>query len=195
MNDETLNPSGEQKPDQQKGSFRMDLYFWMQALAVALVALILIFTLAGRVIRVVGDSMLPTLHENDLMLLQSVGYTPRQGDIVVLRKASFMPEPVVKRVIATAGQHVTVDYVNHCVLVDGVALEEPYVNEIMNDPHSSELTVLDVTVPEGSIYVLGDNRNRSSDSRNERLGTVDTRYVLGRVLCILLPFDHFGVVE
>lgn len=195
MNDEALNLPGEQKPDQQKGSFRMDLYFWMQALAVALVALILIFTLAGRVIRVVGDSMLPTLHENDLMLLQSVGYTPRQGDIVVLRKASFMPEPVVKRVIATAGQHVTVDYVNHCVLVDGVALEEPYVNEIMNDPHSSELTVLDVTVPEGSIYVLGDNRNRSSDSRNERLGTVDTRYVLGRVLCILLPFDHFGAVE
>lgn len=195
MNDEALNPSGEQKPDQQKGSFRMDLYFWMQALAVALVALILIFTLAGRVIRVVGDSMLPTLHENDLMLLQSIGYEPQQGDIVVLRKASFMPEPVVKRVIATAGQHVTVDYVNHCVLVDGVALEEPYINEIMNDPHSSELTVLDVTVPEGSIYVLGDNRNRSSDSRNERLGTVDTRYVLGRVLCILLPFNHFGAVE
>ncbi|MBO5034768.1 MAG: signal peptidase I, partial [Oscillospiraceae bacterium] len=137
MNDEALNPSGEQKPDQQKGSFRMDLYFWMQALAVALVALILIFTLAGRVIRVVGDSMLPTLHENDLMLLQSIGYEPQQGDIVVLRKASFMPEPVVKRVIATAGQHVTVDYVNHCVLVDGVALEEPYINEIMNDPHSS----------------------------------------------------------
>ena len=195
MNDEALNPSGEQKPDQQKGSFRMDLYFWMQALAVALVALILIFTLAGRVIRVVGDSMLPTLHENDLMLLQSIGYEPQQGDIVVLRKASFMPEPVVKRVIATAGQHVTVDYVNHCVLVDGVALEEPYINEIMNDPHSSELTVLDVTVPEGSIYVLGDNRNRSSDSRNERLGTVDTRYVLGRALWILTPFDHFGAIE
>lgn len=195
MNDEALNPSEEQKPDQQKGSFRMDLYFWMQALAVALVALILVFTLAGRVIRVVGDSMLPTLHENDLMLLQSVGYTPKQGDIVVLRKSAFMTEPVVKRVIATEGQHVTVDYVNHCVLVDGVPLEEPYINEVMNDPHSFELTVLDVTVPEGSIYVLGDNRNHSSDSRNERLGTVDTRYVLGRVLFILLPFEHIGSVD
>ena len=127
MNDEALNPFEGEEPDPQKGSFRMDLYFWMQALAVALVALILTFTLAGRVIKVVGDSMLPTLHENDLMLLQSIGYTPKQGDIVVLRKSSFMSDPVVKRVIATEGQHVTVDYMNHCVLVDGVPLVEPYI--------------------------------------------------------------------
>ncbi len=195
MNDEALNPFEGEESDPQKGSFRMDLYFWMQALAVALVALILTFTLAGRVIKVVGDSMLPTLHENDLMLLQSIGYTPKQGDIVVLRKSSFMSDPVVKRVIATEGQHVTVDYMNHCVLVDGVPLEEPYILELMQDPNRSDMPVVDVTVPEGSIYVLGDNRNHSSDSRSERLGTVDTRYVLGRVLCILLPFDHFGAVE
>ena len=195
MNDEALNPFEGEESDPQKGSFRMDLYFWMQALAVALVALILTFTLAGRVIKVVGDSMLPTLHENDLMLLQSIGYTPKQGDIVVLRKSSFMSDPVVKRVIATEGQHVTVDYMNHRVLVDGVPLEEPYILELMQDPNRSDMPVVDVTVPEGSIYVLGDNRNHSSDSRSERLGTVDTRYVLGRVLCILLPFDHFGAVE
>ncbi len=195
MNDEALNPFEGEESDPQKGSFRMDLYFWMQALAVALVALSLTFTLAGRVIKVVGDSMLPTLHENDLMLLQSIGYTPKQGDIVVLRKSSFMSDPVVKRVIATEGQHVTVDYMNHCVLVDGVPLEEPYILELMQDPNRSDMPVVDVTVPEGSIYVLGDNRNHSSDSRSERLGTVDTRYVLGRVLCILLPFDHFGAVE
>ena len=195
MNDEALNPFEGEESDPQKGSFRMDLYFWMQALAVALVALILTFTLAGRVIKVVGDSMLPTLHENDLMILHSIGYTPKQGDIVVLRKSSFMSDPVVKRVIATEGQHVTVDYMNHCVLVDGVPLEEPYILELMQDPNRSDMPVVDVTVPEGSIYVLGDNRNHSSDSRSERLGTVDTRYVLGRVLCILLPFDHFGAVE
>ena len=129
------------------------------------------------------------------MLIWSLGYTPKQGDIVVLRKSSFMSDPVVKRVIATEGQHVTVDYMNHCVLVDGVPLEEPYILELMQDPNRSDMPVVDVTVPEGSIYVLGDNRNHSSDSRSERLGTVDTRYVLGRVLCILLPFDHFGAVE
>ncbi len=197
MNDETMTVQEREpeQPDNEKGSFKLDLYFWMQALAVALVLLILTFTLAGRVIKVVGSSMVPTLHENDLMLLQSIGYTPKQGDIVVLRKSSFMTEPIVKRVIATEGQHVTVDYLNHCVWVDGEALDEPYINEMMRDPHSAELSVLDVTVPEGSIYVLGDNRNLSSDSRSDRLGTVDTRYVLGRVLCVILPFDHMGAVH
>ena len=195
MNDEALNPFEGEESDPQKGSFRMDLYFWMQALAVALVALILTFTLAGRVIKVVGDSMLPTLHENDLMLLQSIGYTPKQGDIVVLRKSSFMSDPVVKRVIATEGQHVTVDYMNHCVLVDGVPLEEPYILELMQDPNRSDMPVVDVTVPEGSIYVLGDNRNHSSDSRDERLGPVELEYIKGKAFYILSPAERSGPVS
>ena len=173
----------------------MDLYFWMQALAVALVFLVLTFTFVGRVIRVVGSSMVPTLHQGDLMLLQSIGYEPQQGDVVVLRKSAFLPQPVVKRVIATAGQHVVVSYADQCVYVDGEKLDEPYINEVMRDPLSSELTVLDVVVPEGSIYVMGDNRNHSSDSRSENLGTVDTRYVLGRAICVLLPFSDFGLIE
>ena len=185
----------EKEPSEETGSVKLDLYFWMQALAMALIFLILTFTVVGRVIRVEGSSMLPTLHENDLMLLQSIGYTPKQGDVVVLRKASFLSVPVVKRVIAVGGQHVTVDYATHCVYVDGVALDEPYINEPMQDPPNALLTVLDVDVPDGSIYVLGDNRNHSSDSRDERLGTVDTRYVLGRALWVLAPFDHFGAIE
>ena len=181
---------------QETGSFKLDLYYWMQALAMALIFLILTFTLLGRVIRVEGSSMLPTLHENDLMLLQSVAYTPKQGDVVVLRKPSLMSVPIVKRVIAVGGQHVKVDYANHCVYVDGVALDEPYINEIMQVPiNSAQLTILEVDVPEGSIYVLGDNRNHSSDSRHENLGTVDTRYVLGRALWVLVPFSHFGAIE
>lgn len=200
MDDQAMLPNEPQQEPRQdapeeKGSYKLDLYFWMQALAMALIFLILTFTLVGRVIRVEGSSMLPTLHENDLMLLQSVAYTPKQGDVVVLRKSSFMPVPIVKRVIAVGGQHVTVDYANHCVYVDGVALDEPYINEIMRDPVSPLLTVLDVDVPQGSIYVMGDNRNHSSDSRDERLGTVDTRYILGRALWVLVPFGHFGAIE
>lgn len=196
--DETILSAENQEPetpDEEKGSFKMDLYFWMQALAVALVFLVLTFTFVGRVIRVVGSSMVPTLHQGDLMLLQSIGYEPQQGDVVVLRKSAFLPQPVVKRVIATAGQHVVVSYADQCVYVDGEKLDEPYINEVMRDPLSSELTVLDVVVPEGSIYVMGDNRNHSSDSRSENLGTVDTRYVLGRAICVLLPFSDFGLIE
>ncbi len=192
MDDESKRP---EEPQVEKASFKMDLYFWVQALTMALVFLVIAFTLVGRVTRVVGTSMVPTLHEGDLMLLQSIGYTPKQGDVVVLRKSSFMNDPVVKRVIAVGGQHVRVDYNTHLVYVDDVPLNEPYINEVMKDPHHPDLNVLDVTVPEGSVYVLGDNRNLSSDSRNERLGTVDTRYILGHVLWVVLPFSDFGSIS
>lgn len=200
MADETVQPV-EQGPEEggkapeEKGSFKLDLYFWTQALVMALVFLILTFTLLGRVIGVVGSSMVPTLHQGDLVLLRSIGYTPKAGDVVVLRKPSFMTDPIVKRVIAVGGQHVSVDYSSGTVSVDGVALDEPYINGVMVDPLNPEMSVLDVTVPEGSIYVMGDNRNHSSDSRHERLGTVDQRYVLGEALCVLLPFQDFGSVD
>lgn len=193
MADENMiSPEGQAA--EEKGSVKLDLYFWMQALVMALVSLILVFTLVGRVIGVVGSSMVPTLHQSDLLLLQSIGYTPKQGDVVVLRKPSFMTEPIVKRVIAVGGQHVTVDYDAGTVTVDGQALDEPYINELMVDTMNPYMTVLDVTVPEGSIYIMGDNRNHSSDSRDQRLGTVDERYVLGRALCVVLPFQDFGPV-
>ena len=190
-----LDPQQSQEPEEEPGSFKLDLYFWTQALVMALVALILTFTLVGRVIGVVGNSMVPTLHWNDLLLLQSIGYTPEQGDVVVLRKESFMSEPIVKRVIATGGQHVSIDYATSTVTVDGVALDEPYINEWMGYPIGMEMTISDVDVPEGSIFVMGDNRNHSSDSRHQRLGTVDERYVLGKVLCVIFPFSSFGAVE
>lgn len=199
MSDETLTPQEPHTPSEQgeKGSFKLDLFFWIQALAVALVCLILTFSLAGRVIRVVGSSMVPTLHEGDLMLLQSIGYTPKQGDVVVLRKSSFMNDPIVKRVIAVGGQHVSIDYNANTVTVDGTVLDEPYILELMQDPtfHHFGTYQSEIDVPEGSIFVMGDNRNNSSDSRDISLGTVDERYVLGRVLCVLLPFSSFGVVN
>ena len=102
MAEETMQPDQEKKGE-EKTSFKQDLYYWTQALIVVLVGLILVCTLAGRVIRVVGSSMVPTLHENDLLLLRSVGYTPQRGDVIVLRKESFLSYPVVKRVIATGG--------------------------------------------------------------------------------------------
>lgn len=194
MAEETMQPDQEKKGE-EKTSFKQDLYYWTQALIVVLVGLILACTLAGRVIRVVGSSMVPTLHQNDLLLLWSVGYTPQRGDVIVLRKESFLSYPVVKRVIATGGEHVTVDYTTGTVSVDGVVLDEPYINELMVDTGSPNMTVLDVTVPEGSIYVMGDNRNKSSDSRDERLGTVDERYILGKALFRIFPLTAFGAVH
>ncbi len=186
----------EQNKEQQlskEDSFKLDLYYWLQALVFALVSLILIFTFLGRVIGVDGNSMYPTLHHRDMLLLQSAGYTPKQGDIVVLTKEfATVTQPIVKRVIATGGQTVSIDYDAGTVSVDGVALDEPYINEQMRYPDSQWETITDMTVPEGSIFVMGDNRNHSSDSRDERLGTIDERYVLGKVLFTLLPGRLFG---
>lgn len=175
-------------------SFRLDLYYWLQALVVALVALILVFTLVGRVIGVDGESMVPTLHNGDMLLLQSLGYKPAQGDIVVLTKPfGMVTGPIVKRVIATEGQTVDIDYHEGLVYVDGAVLDEPYINERMREPGFEDLS--HVVVPEGSIFVMGDNRNHSSDSRDVNLGTVDMRYVIGGAKVILLPFRDFGVIK
>lgn len=176
------------------GGVKRELYAWLGTVVAALVALILIFTFVGRVIVVDGISMRPTLEGGDLLLLQSVGYTPKQGDVVVLTKEFEDADgPIVKRVIATGGQHVVIDYAAGTVTVDGATLDEPYINETMEAPPEESLT--DVVVPQGSIFVMGDNRNHSSDSRNVTLGAVDEQYVLGRAIWILFPFRHFGAVS
>lgn len=171
--------------------FKLDLFFWLQALVVALVVLILVFTFVGRIITVDGDSMLPTLHNRDVLLLRSIGYSPEQGDVVVLTKdfGHYVDQPIVKRVIAVGGQTVRIDYNESKVYVDGVALNEPYTLEsIMRQPSTgSELNIEELTVPEGSVFVLGDNRNNSSDSRHYELGAIDNRYILGKMVTVLIP--------
>lgn len=187
-------PSGEAKLS-DGDALRVDLYFWLQALVMALVGLILVFTFIGRIIGVDGQSMMPTLHDHDMLLLQTIGYTPRQGDVVVLSKKSFRDgQPIVKRVIAVGGQTVDIDYDTSTVYVDGVPLEEPYIlDPLMRDLGEGYST--HVEVPEGSIFVMGDNRNNSTDGRSQEIGVVDERCVLGHALFVVLPFQDAGVVE
>ena len=188
---EREEPEEELTPAQ---SLKVDLYFWLQALVMALVILILTFTLVGRIIGVDGHSMEPTLHHKDMLILQSIGYEPKQGDVVVLTKAfGNITGPIVKRVIAVGGQTVDIDYDAGTVAVDGQVLDEPYILEPMQEPGWENIT--SITVPEGSIFVMGDNRNNSTDSRSVDLGVVDNRYVLGKALWVVLPFSDFGAVE
>lgn len=178
----------------KQNTWKSDLYFWLQALVMVLAVMILIFTFVGRIIVVDGISMEPTLYHGDLLLLQSVGYTPKQGDVVVLTKEFEDADgPIVKRVIATGGQHVVIDYDAGTVTVDGQVLDEPYIKEVMMQPPEESIT--DILVPEGSIFVMGDNRNHSSDSRNMTLGAVDERYVLGQALWVFFPFQDFGAIS
>ena len=178
----------ETEPD----SWKRDCYDWLQMLTFVLVGVVLVFTFLGMVIGVSGTSMYPTLHNQDIMVIQRVGYTPAQGDVVVLRKDSFLEEAIVKRVIAVAGQEVEIDYDANTVYVDGVALDEPYINQEDEDVmvERSGMVYREFTVPKGCIFVMGDNRNGSTDSRYAELGMVDTGYVLGRALCVAFPFSH-----
>ena len=105
-------------------------------------------------------------------------------------------DAIVKRCIATEGQTVEIDYVTGTVTVDGVVLDESYIKEAMRDPGlvNSNMTITSVTVPEGSIFVLGDNRNNSTDSRHVQVGTIDERYVLGKAVLVLFPLDRIGPI-
>ena len=163
-----------------------ELYEWTQALVGSVLTVVLVFTFLTRLIGVDGHSMVPTLQNGDrLLVLRSLLDSDYEyGDSVVLREESFLEEPIVKRVIATKGQTVDIDFEAGVVYVDGEALDEPYINE---PTYMEEGTEFPLTVPEGCIFVMGDNRNHSSDSRDSRLGTVDTRCVLGKAVFLAFP--------
>ena len=185
--------AGQEDASQKKEEGR-DLYEWTQALACSVLAVVLLFTFVVRLIGVDGHSMVPTLQDGDrLLVLNSLWDSDYEyGDIVVLRKESFLEEPIVKRVIATEGQTVDIDFASGSVYVDGELLEEDYINE---PTYVDEGTQFPLTVPEGSIFVMGDNRNHSSDSRSSDLGTVDTRYVIGKAVFLLFPGADEGTAR
>lgn len=162
-------------------------YEWVQALVCSVLTVVLIFTFAVRIVRVSGESMRETLQDQDMLVVLNNwlcgGY--EQGDIVILQRDDFYGgEPIVKRVIATGGQTVDIDFETGAVYVDGTLLEEDYINELT---FVEEGTEFPLTVPEGCIFVMGDNRNDSDDSRDSTLGPVDTRCVLGRALLLAVP--------
>lgn len=174
----------EQEKQTAKGR---DLYEWVQSLVGSVLVVVAIFTFVIRMMGVDGHSMLNTLQHGDrLLVVNSMLYHDyKYGDIVILRKNGvFDDDPIVKRVIAVEGQTVDIDFTEGIVYVDGEALEEDYIRE---PTYTAEGTEFPLTVPEGSIFVMGDNRNGSSDSRDYRLGTVDTRYVIGKAAFLIFP--------
>lgn len=177
-------------PRQEEGS---EAYQNVRTLVSVLAVLILLFTFVFRLVVVSGPSMEDTLQDRDTMLVWSLGYTPKQGDIVVLTKKSYQEDSIVKRVIAKEGQTVLIDYYGGVVYVDGVALEEDYIKEWMQLPSYGE-GLNNVTVPEGCLFVMGDNRNESADSRYPAIGIVDERCVIGRAVMVLFPFGSFGML-
>lgn len=147
----------------------------------------LVYVLFFRSVVVVGSSMNNTLVDGDrLLLISNTLYrNPKQGDVIVAAKESFRDgEPIVKRVIAVGGQTVDIDFDTGVVTVDGIVLEESYIS---SPTLHGEGMKFPLTVPEGCVFVMGDNRMNSTDSRSPQIGLIDNRQILGKVIFLLIP--------
>ena len=182
------------------------IYDFAEMLVVAIVIVFLLFMTAVRPCRVDGDSMNRTLTHGEMLLISDLFYTPKQGDIVVFHQTSEFNlrfnEPIVKRVIAVGGQFVKIDTELGKVYVsdddsfsEDEVLKEDYIyldKGYWEDYYGISGKVTEV--PQGSVFVMGDNRNNSADSRYEIIGTVDVRRILGKVILRITPFDKFGTI-
>ncbi len=178
------------KEREKKGTVA-SLLEWVELFAVSVAVVMTILVCIGRHSPVIGSSMNDTLRENDLLIISDLFYTPKQGDIVVFEsKKTTYEKPYVKRIIATAGQ--TVDYNKSTgeVKVDGKLMYEDYAlyKGIERTSYNADI-IYPYTVPEGCVFVMGDNRWNSTDSRD--IGPVDQRCIIGRVICRLFPINDF----
>ena len=172
---------------------RREIYDWIYCLSVALIICVVIFAFFIRLIDVRGTTMNPTLNNNDKMLVSGLFYEPKVGDVVVFKKDEYDPErALVKRVIAVEGQVINMDFDRGIVYVDGVPLEEDYIME----PTTNKIDFISPqTVPEGCVFVMGDNRNASTDSRKKEIGMVDTRLILGRAYAVVYPLSQVRTIK
>ncbi len=179
-----------------------NLFDWIKSFLLSLTVVIFIFTLIFRGVTVDGGSMLPTLENGEYLIISDLFYQPKTGDIVVVQSPHYKngTEPLIKRIIATGGQTVKINFLTWQVWVDGILLEEDYILrdgfstmncETMIPDENGEAEIL---VEENCIFVMGDHRNDSLDSRSESVGQIDERYIMGRVVLRLTPVSRFGKV-
>lgn len=187
---ETVKADAQQKKKKRLG----EALEYAESLSIVFTVMLLIFTFIARPATVDGSSMLPTLENGERLIISNLFYEPKAGDIVVLCGEADGEDGknLVKRIVATEGQTVDIDFEAGDVYIDGEIISEPY---ILEPTYLEEGTQFPLTVPEGEIFVMGDNRNGSRDSRSESVGTVKEEYIVGRALFRVFPFDRFGKIE
>lgn len=191
MEEETVKKKPNQN-EKRPGTWQQEFYSELKMLVAILAVVVLVFQFVLQLIVVVGDSMYPTLHNGDILVAWRLNDHLETGDIVVIHKETeVIQETIIKRVIATGGQTVELDYERNAVYIDGVLLEEDYINWEEADPMEETGDVVSVDVPEGSVFVMGDNRNHSTDSRfTSAVGLVDEGYIIGKAVVLFFPFSR-----
>lgn len=166
------------------------IYEWLDSLVFAFITILLVFTFAFRVVGVSGESMVPTLQNGDWLAVRAVNMSVERGDIVVITQPNSLNEPLIKRVIAVGGDTLDIDFITGEVFVNGERLDEPYIAEATRRGFD---TAFPLTVPEGYLFVMGDNRNNSLDSRSSTIGFIDERYVLGVAEFRFFPVGNWEI--
>ena len=169
------------------------VFRWIYALIFLFIVLSLTFSVFFRVVAVDGSSMEPTLHDKEIILSNAVGFNAEKGDIVLLKMSDEDNVLIVKRIIATEGQTIDIDYDKKTVTVDGNILQEPYIADMLS-PINNEMEY-PYTVPRGHVFVMGDNRTESVDSRNINIQAIAEEKIVGDVIARVYPFSDFIIFE
>jgi signal peptidase I len=162
------------------------VYEWVHSLVFAVAIVVILLTFFVRLVDVSGTSMKQTLQNNDKVVVSNFFYQPKQGDIVVISHGAEYAEPIIKRVIATEGQSLSIDFDTEKIIVDGVELKENY---IQGHTHKEDGEIPKV-IPEGKVFVLGDNRGVSMDSRSKAIGLIDVTDIIGKAEVVVFPFGN-----